>query len=216
MAADAHENHRRMLAGELYYANTPELSAARSRCKQAIKRFNACEDSTRRRQVELWRDIVQDNRPLPPLLDDPEADAAQFSSTDPFVEPPLCMDYGTQVHIAGGTFINANSTWIDTCHIYIGERVLFAPNVSCYSGTHPLDPAVRDGLAGPEMGKEIHVEDDCWIGGNAIILPGVTVGRGSTVGAGSVVTKVGYVQTQLTKAAKMRFTERASLPCCGW
>lgn len=67
---------------------------------------------------------------------------------------------------------------------------MFGPGVSVYSGTHPLDPAVRNGLKGPEMGKAVHIEDDCWVGGNAIILPGIRLGRGVVVGAGSVVTKV--------------------------
>lgn len=68
---------------------------------------------------------------------------------------------------------------------------MFGPNVSLYSGTHPLDPALRNGTKGPEYGKEIHIEEDCWIGGNVTILPGVRIGRGATVGAASVVTKVG-------------------------
>lgn len=72
----------------------------------------------------------------------------------------------------------------------IGARTLFAPNVSLYSGTHPLDPDLRNGTKGPETGKEIHIGEDVWIGGNVTILPGVTIGNGSTVGAGSVVTKV--------------------------
>jgi acetyltransferase-like isoleucine patch superfamily enzyme len=62
--------------------------------------------------------------------------------------------------------------------------------VSIYSGTHPLDPDVRSGTTGPELGKEVWIEEDCWIGGNVVILPGVVIGKGSTVGAGSVVTKV--------------------------
>ena len=61
--------------------------------------------------------------------------------------------------------------------------------MSFYSGTHPLDPAVRDGTRGPELGKEIHIGEDCWIAGNVSILPGITIGKGSVVGAGSVVTK---------------------------
>lgn len=69
---------------------------------------------------------------------------------------------------------------------------MVAPNVSIYSGTHPLDPDVRNGTNGPELGKEVWIEEDCWIGGNVVILPGVRIGKGSTVGAGSVVTKVGF------------------------
>lgn len=75
----------------------------------------------------------------------------------------------------------------------IGARTLVAPNVSIYSGTHPLDPDVRNGTNGPELGKEVWIEEDCWIGGNVIILPGVRIGKGSTVGAGSVVTKVSWL-----------------------
>lgn len=86
-------------------------------------------------------------------------------------------------------YVNSNSTWIDTCEITIGSRTLIGPNCSFFSGTHPLDPTIRNGTRGPESGKPITVGEDCWIGGNCIILPGVTIGKGSTVGAGSVVTK---------------------------
>jgi acetyltransferase-like isoleucine patch superfamily enzyme len=103
--------------------------------------------------------------------------------------PPIRIDFGTNVKLGEGTFINSNCTIVDTCLVSIGARTMLAPNVSLYSGTHPLDPEVRDGLNGPELGKEIWIEEDCWIGGNAIILPGVRIGKGSTVGAGSVVTK---------------------------
>lgn len=99
------------------------------------------------------------------------------------------MDYGFNVKLGKGVFLNFNSVFLDTCLITIGSRTLVGPNVSFYSATHPLDPLVRKGLEGPEAGKEIHVGEDCWIGGNVIILPGVTIGRGSVVGAGSVVTK---------------------------
>lgn len=87
-------------------------------------------------------------------------------------------------------FINFNCTMIDTCKISIGSRTLIGPNVSLYSGTHPLDPDVRDGTNGPEFGTPITIGEDCWLAGNVTVLPGVTIGDGSTVGAGSVVTKV--------------------------
>ncbi len=86
--------------------------------------------------------------------------------------------------------MNFNCTILDTCRVTIGARTLIGPNVSFYAATHPLDPGLRDGTRGPEMGKEITVGEDCWIGGNATILPGVNLGRGSIVGAASVVTRV--------------------------
>lgn len=86
-------------------------------------------------------------------------------------------------------FVNANSTWVDTCLITVGSRTLIGPNCSFYSGSHPLDPAIRNGINGPEGGAPITIGDDCWFGGNAIVLPGVTIGRGATIGAGSVVTR---------------------------
>lgn len=133
--------------------------------------------------------IAEDTRPLPPQLDDPVADEELFKN-EPWVEAPVKADYGFNVKLGEGVFVNSNCVFIDTCTITIGARTMFGPNVSLYSGTHPLDPAVRNGLKGPETGKPITIGEDCWLGGNVIVLPGVTIGKGSTVGAGSVVTKV--------------------------
>lgn len=86
-------------------------------------------------------------------------------------------------------YVNSNSTWIDTSPITVGDRTLVGPNCSFFSGTHPTDPVLRNGTRGPEYGRPITVGEDCWFGGNCIVLPGVTIGKGVTVGAGSVVTK---------------------------
>ena len=122
-------------------------------------------------------------------MPDPQADADLFAD-EPWIEPPIRIDYGTNVRLGKGAFLNYNTVIVDTCLVNIGARTLVGPNCSFYSGTHPLDPALRNGTAGPELGKEIQIEEDCWLGGNVTICPGVKVGRGSTVGAGSVVTKV--------------------------
>lgn len=127
---------------------------------------------------------------MPPIKPDPKEDEALFEETDPFVDGPISIDHGLNFKVGKGTFLNFNLLVLDTCLITIGENVLFGPNVCIYGATHPMDPAVRRGLKGPEGGKEVHIEDDVWIGGSAIILAGVRIGRGSTVGAGSVVTKV--------------------------
>jgi acetyltransferase-like isoleucine patch superfamily enzyme len=126
---------------------------------------------------------------MPPEAPTEEEDEELFAE-DPWVEPPIRIDYGTNVELGQNVFINFNATILDTCKVSIGARTLLAANVSLFSGTHPLDPDVRSGTKGPETGAEIHIEEDCWLGGNVTVLPGVRIGRGSTVGAGSVVTKV--------------------------
>ena len=171
------------LRGDLYWAFTPDLIAERERCSHACHRFNTAGEVPRRRLVELWKDITHDTAPLP------AADDSQLLMY-PWVEPPFKADYGTNIHVGHDVFINFSCTILDTCRVSIGDRCLLGPNVSLYSGSHPLDPVVRNGTRGPEYGAEIHIEDDCWIGGAVIILPGVRIGRGATVGAGSVVTKV--------------------------
>ncbi|EEH39181.2 acetyltransferase [Paracoccidioides lutzii Pb01] len=185
----ASKEWQKMLNGELYWAWDADLQANRQRCKQACESFNQAGNVSRRRRVELWRDITGDTRALPPVNPDPEQDEKQFQETDPVVDPPISVDHGLNFKVGKGSFLNSNILVLDTCLVSIGERVLIGPNVCIYGATHPLDPAVRNGIEGPEAGKEVHIGDDVWIGGSAIILAGVRVGRGSTVGAGSVVTK---------------------------
>lgn len=107
-------------------------------------------------------------------------------------------------------YVNHSSTWIDTCPIEVGSRTLIGPNCSFFSGSHPLDPTVRNGTKGPEWGKPVKIGEDCWFGGSCIVLPGVTIGRGSTVGAGSVVTKdvPEYVVVAGNPARIIRYLEK--------
>ena len=130
-----------------------------------------------------------DKKPLPPPAATDEEDEALFGEAA-WVERPVRIDYGTNVELGDNVFINFNCTILDTCKVTIGARTLLASNVSLFSGTHPLDPDVRNGTKGPELGGEIHIEEDCWIGGNVTVIPGVRIGKGSVVGAGSVVTRV--------------------------
>ncbi|TKA81284.1 hypothetical protein B0A55_02851 [Friedmanniomyces simplex] len=186
------ENKARALRGELHYAFTPELVKARRRCAEAFS-------------------ILGDATPLPTQAPTPEADEDLFAE-DAWVEPPIHIDYGTNVKLGKNVFINFNCTIVDTCLVSIGDRTLFAPNISLYSGTHPLDPEVRNGTQGPEMGAEIHIEEDCWLGGNVTVLPGVRIGKGSVVGAGSVVTKdvAPYTVVAGNPARKLRDVPRGT------
>ncbi|KAK0648321.1 galactoside O-acetyltransferase [Cercophora newfieldiana] len=188
---DPVENRRRMLAGELYYAFTPDLTAERKRCKAATWEYSqhvATGVTPRRRLVELWKKVVVDETPLPPVAATEEEDEDLFVDW-PWVDGPIKMDYGFNVRLGTGVYVNSNSTWLDTCLITVGARTLIGPNCSFYSATHPTDPAVRNGTRGPEGGKPIVIGEDCWFGGNSVVLPGVTIGNGVTVGAGSVVVK---------------------------
>ncbi|KAM0548828.1 hypothetical protein ACHAPJ_009684 [Fusarium lateritium] len=185
---DEKENLARMERGELYYAFTPELVARRKRCGRAVARLNSGGELTRRQIAEHWQIITDSKDSLPPpAATEDEEDIALHAY--PWIERPINIDYGTNVKVGSNVFINFNCTILDTCTVSIGSRTLIGPNVSFFSGTHPLDPEVRNGTNGPELGGPITVGQDCWIAGNVIILPGITIGNGCTVGAGSVVTK---------------------------
>ncbi|KAL4764954.1 sugar O-acetyltransferase [Aspergillus foveolatus] len=179
----------KMLRGELFRAFTPELTAERTRCRHACTRFNTAGEVSRRRLIELYKDILQDTTPLPPAKEDPAEDDAILEK-EPWIEPPIRVDYGYNVKLGQGVFINYDCVIIDTRLVTIGARTLLGPKVSLYSGTHPLDPDLRNGTSGPESGKEIHIGEDSWLAGNVTVLPGVTIGDGAVIGAGSVVTKV--------------------------
>ncbi|EFY87078.1 hypothetical protein MAC_06867 [Metarhizium acridum CQMa 102] len=174
--------------GEAYNGNVPELMAARQRCMRACDALNDSRDYSRRNQVELWRSLTLNEQPLPPRPAT-EAEDEALLAREPCVMAPVRAEYGFNVRLGEGTYLNWNCTFHDGAPVTIGARSVVGPNCSFYCGSHHLDPLIRNGDLGPFTEKPITVEEDCWIGGNVVILGGVTVGRGCTVGAGSVVTK---------------------------
>jgi acetyltransferase-like isoleucine patch superfamily enzyme len=112
--------------------------------------------------------ITNNPTSLPPPSS--EVDDSILLADEPWIESPFYADYGYNIHIGEQVYINFNCTILDTCAVHIGSRTLVGPNVSLYAATHPIDPAARNGLKGPEMGKEIHIGEDCWIGGNVVVL----------------------------------------------
>ncbi|APA15089.1 hypothetical protein sscle_14g098590 [Sclerotinia sclerotiorum 1980 UF-70] len=185
---DEVENEAKMLKGELYYAFVPKLVEKRNRCHFACKKFNSAGDASRRKLVEMWKDIIDDKTPLPPAGATDEEDF-RILGDEPYIDGPINVDYGINLRLGKGVYINFNCVFLDTCLITIGARTLIGPSCSFYAATHPLDPFVRDGTNGPELGAPITVGEDCWFGGSVTVCPGVTIGRGCTIGAGSVVTK---------------------------
>ena len=103
-----------------------------------------------------------------------------------WLQPPFYCDYGSNIHLGEKVYFNFNCVLLDVCEIRIGARSLFAPAVQIYTATHPLDFELRKTR---ELGKPVTIGSDVWVGGGAIICPGVTIGDKSVIGAGSVVTK---------------------------
>ncbi|KAK1933799.1 Maltose O-acetyltransferase [Phytophthora citrophthora] len=159
----------KMIRGELYVAADPELAEDRRVARELTKRFN---DITQAESSEAKSVMKQ-------LLGS--------IGENCLIEMPFRCDYGYNIRIGDNVQMNFDCVFLDGCPITIGDRVMLAPNVQLYTASHPLDPEERS--SGLEIGKPITIEDDVWIGGNATVVPGVTIGRGAVIGAGSVVTK---------------------------
>ncbi|KKK20323.1 hypothetical protein AOCH_002252 [Aspergillus ochraceoroseus] len=169
------EEYEKMISGMLYNPLAPELMEARHRCRCAAADFNqldlrklSCDEATETR-LELLRKVVG------------------RVGEGTYVEAPFTPDYGRNIIIGRETFINFNFTALDTSLIVIGDRVQFGPNVSIFTAGHETSILSRRKFV--EFGHPVFIGDDCWIGGNVIVLPGVRIGEGCTIGAGSIVTR---------------------------
>ena len=184
-----------MLAGGQFYPFDRELCLERERCSGACWRFNQSSNPNSGNSTEersrLFRAILQPKDPiqLSPTATSPVTKVGRVGD-NVVVEAPFTCDYGYNISIGQNCVVGRNCTITDACEVKIGDNVHIGPNVSIYTNSLPIDPKRRMGSRGPQQARPIVIESDCWIGGGAIILPGRTVGKGSTVGAGAIVTKV--------------------------
>lgn len=159
----------RMVTGRLYYPGDEVLSKARDRAKRLTWRYNQLDPTDWEGRTALLRELLG------------------HLGEDSWIEPSFRCDYGVNITVGDGVFVNYDCIFLDVAPITIGSRVLIAPRVCLYTAGHPTDAQVRS--TGLEFGLPITIGDDAWIGGSAVILPGVTIGAGSIIAAGSVVTK---------------------------
>lgn len=160
---------QKMLAGELYVAAGEELTADARRVAEWMDRYNGSIAATQRDHAALLREIM--------------AEVGEGA----YIRPPFHCDYGYNISLGKGVFLNFNCVILDVVKVAIGDRTQIGPGVQILTADHPRDPAQR--RAGLEFGRPVVVGADVWIGGGAIVLPGVTIGDGAIVGAGAVVTR---------------------------
>lgn len=160
---------QKMLAGELYWPVDPVLVAERKQARHLTRLFNGTtEDELERRSQILW-------------------ELFGTLGVNVEIEPPFYCDYGSNIHVGSRLYMNFGCVILDCSTVHIGDDVLCAPYVQIYTAYHTTDPQPR--LAKLECAAPVKIGNNVWLGGNAIICPGVTIGDNTTIGAGSVVVK---------------------------
>jgi maltose O-acetyltransferase len=158
----------KMLAGELYDPLDAELVAARDRARDLCQDLNA----TRERDTELRRRIL--------------TQLFGRGGDTVWMQPPFFCDYGSNIFLGTRVFFNFNCVVLDVCRVTVGDFTLFGPAVQVYTATHPMNAELR---RKQEFAKPVEIGSDVWVGGGAIICPGVRIGSRAVIGAGSVVTR---------------------------
>ena len=166
MVMDAQTERQKMIAGQLYLASDPELVAARMRAMRLVRAYNTIDPTAEGRQELL-------------------ASLLRHVGDNAIVEPPFHCDYGWNISLGAGAYVNVNCVVLDCAPVTIGAGSLLGPGVQLSTATHPVDPRERE--QGLEYALPIAVGKNVWIAANVVIGPGVTIGENSTLGAGSVV-----------------------------
>ena len=160
---------QKMVSGEEYQADDPEIIRVLNLTKDAIRAYNQIQPTRLEEREKAIRKIIGK------------------CGVKPFFNQPFLCDYGVNIRVGDRFFANFNFTVLDEAYVTIGDDVFIGPNVSLYTACHSTDPVERNTRR--EWAEPITIGNNVWIGGSVTVLPGVTIGDNCTIGAGSVVTK---------------------------
>ena len=167
---DSKEAKKRMMEGRIYPPGDEEIMAEQVVCMQKLWEYNQIQPKDMDKRFAKLQDMF--------------AEIGEGS----YIEPPLHANFGGKhVHFGKNVYANYNLTMVDDSHIYVGDNTMIGPNVTIATAGHPIDPALRDVQA--QFNMEVHIGRNVWIGGGCVLLPGVSIGDNTVIGAGSIVTK---------------------------
>lgn len=159
----------KMKSGEVYFCTDEALMKEQTACLEKLYDFNATRPSEGKKRAALLKELLAE------------------VGENCYVEPPLHANWGCHTHFGKNVYANFNLTLVDDTDIFVGDSVMFGPNVTVATAGHPIDPALR--LKVGQFNIPVHIGNNVWIGANSVILPGITIGDNSVIGAGSIVTK---------------------------
>ena len=163
-------SYEKMHSGDIYFCNDEELSRRQLACLEKLYDYNATRPSQGELRAQLLKDMF-----------------AQIGDGC-YIEPPLHANWaGAHVHFGNNVYANFNLTLVDDTHIYVGDGTMFGTNVVIATAGHPILPQLRERVG--QFNMPVHIGKNCWLGAGVIVLPGVSIGDNTVVGAGSVVTK---------------------------